>query len=94
MNVKENIKRQIFGLLDNDRSNLFLNTYEKICGRYGEAATQYYLEPFQNIQELTDEYVDDFLNTLCYFYADMIGDYYKEYIKRCQKRCRDFLKSI
>ena len=39
-----------------------------------------------------DDYIDDFLNTLCYFYPDFIGDYFKRYISALQKQCAEYWK--
>lgn len=53
---------------------------------------RYFLEPFARIQEIRDDYIDSFLNTLCYFYPDFIGDYFKCYISALQKQCAGYLK--
>ncbi len=47
----------------------------------------YFLDPFARIQDIQSDYIDDFLNTLCYFYPDFIGDYFKRYISALQKQC-------
>lgn len=52
----------------------------------------YFLEPFARIQEIRRDYIDDFLNTLCYFYPDYIGEFYKRYILALQKQCAGYLK--
>ena len=52
----------------------------------------YFLEPFAHIQEIRQDYIDDFLNTLCYFYPDFIGEYFKRYISALQNQCADYLK--
>jgi len=45
------------------------------------------------IQEIDAHYIDDILNTLCYFYPDFIGDYYKKFISKLQKRSLEYLKT-
>ncbi len=35
-----------------------------------------FLEPFSRIQEIRNDYIEDFLNTLCYFYPDYIGEFF------------------
>ena len=46
-----------------------------------------FLEPFARIREIPGDYIDDFLNTLCYFYPDFIGDYFKRYLSALQDQC-------
>ena len=58
----------------------------KIC----PDSLSYFLDPFARIQEISDDYIDDFLNTLCYFYPDFIGDYFKRYISALQKQCAEY----
>ena len=50
----------------------------------------YFLDPFARIQDIQSDYIDDFLNTLCYFYPDFIGDYFKRYISALQKQCAEY----
>ena len=51
-----------------------------------------FLRRFVRIQEIRQDYIDNFLNTLCYFYPDFIGEYFKCYISALQKQCADYLK--
>lgn len=57
-----------------------------------KTCTPYFLEPFSRIQEIRSDYIDDFLNTLCYFYPDFIGEYFKRYLTALQAQCADYLK--
>lgn len=50
----------------------------------GKNAVLHFLEPFQRIQAIPQAYIDDVLNTLCYFYPDFIGDFFKRYIRELQ----------
>lgn len=61
--------------------------------RYGNECKEIYLDTHRRIQEISTEYIDEFLNTLCYFYPDFIGDYFKSYITTMQKQSAKFLKS-
>jgi hypothetical protein len=61
--------------------------------RYGNECVDPYLEPFSRIQEIPCDYIDDFLNTLCYFYPDFIGDYFKLFIAALQKKSNEYLKT-
>lgn len=60
---------------------------------YGDECAAPYLEPFSRIQEISDDYIDGFLNTLCYFYPDFIADYFKLFIYALRKRATEYLKS-
>ena len=60
------------------------------CLKKDAAGRSYFLAPFARIQEISDDYIDDFLNTLCYFYPDFIGDYFKRYISALQKQCAEY----
>lgn len=46
------------------------------------------------VQQISNEYIDRILNTLCYFYPDYIGDYYKKYISALQKAAAEFLALV
>ena len=50
------------------------------------------METFSLIQEIRPDYIDGFLNTLCYIYPDFIGDYFKRFITALQKQSATFLK--
>lgn len=60
--------------------------------QYGQDAIIPFMEPFSRIQEIGAAYIDEFLNTLCYFYPDFIGDYFKRYITALQKQAALYLK--
>jgi hypothetical protein len=51
-----------------------------------------FLEPFQRIQEISDAYIDGFLNTLCYFYPDYIGDFFKRYIAALKQQSAEYIR--
>lgn len=83
-------------LLSSDFSHILLqswcDSYFESCREKDEIGTSYFLEPFAHIQEIRQDYIDDFLNTLCYFYPDFIGEYFKLYISALQKQCAKYLK--
>ena len=62
--------------------------------KYGEESRKGFLAPFYEIQGIQESYIDDFLNTLCYFYPDFVGDCYKQFIKAAQKKSHDFLQAV
>lgn len=83
-------------LLSSDFSHILLqswcDSYYKSCWKIDQSGIPHFLEPFARIQEIRQDYIDDFLNTLCYFYPDFIGEYFKRYISALQKQCADYLK--
>lgn len=70
------------------------NCLERHVEKYGEESKRGFLKPFYKIQEIPDAYIDDFLNTLCYFYPDFVGDYYKKFIRDSQKKADEFIRSL
>ena len=94
-NVKEAIKQRML-------SHPFKNCWdyfsldeavEKYTTRYGIECANLYMEPFSLVQDIPDDYVDGFLNTLCYFYPDFIGAYFKQFIGALQKKARELLNA-
>ena len=61
--------------------------------KYGNEYRDLYLKPFSQIQDIPDIYIDGFLNTLCYFYPDYIGDYYKLFIHALQNAASEYLRN-
>lgn len=95
INVKETV-RQYTMHLQYDRlweNRDFDYTLHRLVELHGEEGIPYFLEPFALIQEVKNDYIDDFLNTLCYFYPDFIGDYFKLFITTLQKESYKYLKS-
>lgn len=83
-------------LLSSDMSGI-LNRFDcdwqlNNCRKKVANCQSLFLEPFTRIQEIQADYIDDFLNTLCYFYPDFIGDYFKRYLSALQKQCAEYLK--
>ena len=83
-------------LLSSDLSGALVpfvcDIYRTSCLSLDKDSLSYYLDPFARIQEISDDYIDDFLNTLCYFYPDFIGDFFKRYISALQEQCAAYLK--
>lgn len=83
-------------LLSSNFSTAFSNSYcdfgLECCLKEDEACLPYFLEPFSRIQEISDDYIDDFLNILCYLYPDYIGEYFKLYIAAIQRQACEYLK--
>lgn len=83
-------------LLSSDFSSAFnwswCDSYLNTCLRKDKDSLSYFLSPFARLQEISSGYIDDFLNTLCYFYPDFIGDYFKLYLSALQKQCAEYLK--
>lgn len=87
------IKQQ---LLSRDFSEILnianCNRYLEKCREISADSQSYFLEPFSRFREIPSSYIDDFLNTLCYFYPDYIGDYFKLYISAIQEQCTEYWK--
>ncbi len=86
-------------LLSQDFNRLWDNAgfdadLQRCINLYGIESRDLYLKPFSQIQEVSDSYIDSFLNTLCYFYPDYIGDYYKLFIYALQSASAEFLSKI
>lgn len=58
-----------------------------------QVCEQFFLEPFKRIQEIPDAYIDGFLNTLCYFYPDYVGDFFKRYIAAVKQQSAEYIKT-
>lgn len=58
-----------------------------------QVCDQLFLDPFRKIQEISDAYIDGFLNTLCYFYPDYVGDFFKRYIAALKHQSAEYIKS-
>lgn len=96
-NIQEIMKKT---LLENHRNRNFweymhFNALMKNwIEKYGEESKKGFLYSFREIQGISQEYIDDFINTLCYFYPDFIGDCYSMFIKAAQKKAQSFLNSL
>ena len=63
------------------------------CEEIDRECRPYFLEPFFRIQEVRGDEIDGFLNTLCYFYPDFIGDFFKRCLSALQEQCGAYLKA-
>lgn len=72
----------------------FTKNIAHITQRYGRECAPYYAETFRRFIELRPESIDRCLNTLCYFYPDMIGDYFKRYLTQLALQSERFLKDL
>ena len=64
------------------------------CLQLDSASRPYFLEPFALLPEIPASYIDGFLNTLCYFYPDFIGDYFKRYLSALQEQCAAYWRAF
>ena len=95
-NVKEIVQKYVESIEYNQlwKYTKFENTMNQLAENCGKEGNTYFSEPFNRIQEVSNDYIDDFLNTLCYIYPDFIGDYFKSFIAALQKKSREYLKSV
>lgn len=86
-------KRQ---LLSSDFSSalhrFWCDSYFESSLKKDQEGCKHFLEPFARFREVPSDYIDDFLNTLCYFYPDFIGDYFKLYLSALQGQCWTYYK--
>ena len=68
------------------------DAYLRSCAKQAPEGKKYFLEPFARLQEIPGDYIDDFLHTLCYFYPDFIGDFFKRYLGALQRQCYAYWK--
>lgn len=95
VNFKQAIRSQLISsnfdqMLCTRSCDEWLKKCMELGGSEGRAA---FLEPFARIQEIRIEYIDDFLNTLCYFYPDYIGEYFKLYFSAIRQQTAAYLKA-
>lgn len=84
-------KKQLLSTDFSDSLNIsWCNRCLEKCSEIDSAGRAHFLEPFARLQDIRGDYIDDFLNTLCYFYPDFIGDYFKLYIASLQKQCAKY----
>ena len=95
INVKETVRQYILHLEYDQlwKNQDFDRTLRRLVELHGEEGIPYFLESFALIQEIKNDDIDDFLNTLCYFYPDFIGDYFKLFIAALQRKSYEYLKS-
>lgn len=87
------IKKQLLSSDFSQALNLSrCNSYLQSCAAKDPEGKKYFLEPFARLQEIPGDYIDDFLNTLCYFYPDFIGDFFKRYLRALQQQCYEYWK--
>lgn len=97
INIEEFTKKEFIKKLEYYKSQNYINyedTLSYVKTNYDTKFEKYFLEPFYKICNLDLNNLDDIINTLCYFYPDYVGDYYKEYIKITQKKVVEFLNKI
>jgi len=66
---------------------------EKYTQKYGQKCVIPFLEPFERIQDISDSYINDFINTLCYFYPDFIGDFFIKYLEALRGFSWEYIKT-
>jgi len=72
---------------------IFDSRIDEYTQEYGKECVELLLEPFERIQDISAGYIDDFCNTLCYFYPDFIGDFFKKYLEALQTFSKGYIKT-
>lgn len=87
--------RNIMKLANFDENNMLKN-WEISLKIFKEDANsqelQYYLEPFYKFLDVEDNKIQKWCDTICYFYPDVIGEFYKTYFKNTKKCIRKFIE--
>ena len=94
INIKETVYNQLMMTAEHSSYNSYSEKYNSVKEQYGEEAARYFLTPFERFAQINLEIFDDCINTLCYFYADMLGDFYKKFLKLRKEECVKFLNTI
>ncbi|SHN80435.1 hypothetical protein [Desulfitobacterium chlororespirans] len=94
-NVKDQIKNEMLFRSYNSCWEYmdFEETLKTLVTRYGDECIKPFLDSFKRIQDVPKDYIDSFLNTLCYFYPDFIGDYFKLFITALQRESYKYLRT-
>lgn len=87
---KELLERDLSGILSVSTCDWWL---DRLAEDYGGESAAPFLEPFERLPEISGAYIDGFLNTLCYFYPDYIGDFFKRCLTALQEQCGGYLKT-
>lgn len=95
-NVHKFHQKQLESLLEDWQSRNIVRELELTLQQLNQLSrrdcTSWFWEPFIQAQDIASGYVDSFLNVLCYFYPDCVGDYYRKYIKILQEKSAEYLK--
>ncbi len=89
INLNAETKRSLLSLNFNktmSRSNC--DFCLKQCLKEDPDCSRRFLEPFERIQQIPQDHIDGFLDTLCYFYPDYIGDFFKLFFPVCKSSAR------
>lgn len=89
--IKDMLLSQNFQRLWSNSS--FDSALQRCVDLYGIQYRDSFLKPFSQILEISDSCVNEFLNTLCYFYPDYIGDYYKLFIRALQQAATEYMRN-
>lgn len=89
--VKRNLQSvDLSGVVLSSHCDLILEHCKEKDVQIGETM---FFEPFERIQEISDSYIDSFLNTLCYFYPDYVGDFFKRYLAALKLQSTSYIKT-
>ena len=97
INIEEFTKKQFNRQLEYYKSQNYINYEDSLLyvkTNYGMEYEKYFLEPFFALYHLDLNKMNPIINTLCYFYPNYVGDYYKKYIKITQDKVKDFLEKV
>lgn len=95
IDIKSFAENNIIKLANIDEKNVISNwniTKSTFIKYYNIDYLQYYLEPFQSFLEIDYNKIEKWCDNICYFYPNIIGEYYKIYFKNIKKCVEHFFK--
>lgn len=94
VNVKEFVERKIMDIakLSYDTTILQWEAYKKVfLKKHDSKYLKYFLEPFYLLDTIEDEFIEEIISNLNYFYPNIVGDYYREFFKNLRGYVKEFL---
>jgi len=67
---------------------------KRLIERNGEDKAEILLDPLYWLKLVPKSYIDRFLETLCYFYPDSVGDYYRRFLFEMQESLERYTELI
>lgn len=62
--------------------------------KFGDKYLKYYLETFKRFEQVTEKDIEEWINTLTFFYPNVIGEYFKNYFNNLKLDVEQFLVRV
>ena len=93
IDIRKTLYEQLMKLADYSQYDNYMIRYNYIAGKYGKETAKNYLMVFEKFAQINLDVFDDSINTLCYFYADILGDFYKRFLELRKQECIKFIRT-